>query len=250
MSLSVSLSEAIENIVGTFITNVSTQYNIKRKDLELLWTTFQKKEKVILSDDVDISAPVLLKSNKAELVALCKMKKLKCTGTKSELINRLSGKEEIIEIKEEKKKGKKEKKTDVKNTPVGKKLIASIPNIVIKRNKFNNYEHLDTGLIFNNDTKHVIGKQNPNGTIDDLTDDDIDQCNAFKFKYKLPKNLDHKSSLADVKIDELDDKDDDKDDDKEDDLEEDVLKEDFEEDGEEELLEDDDIFEDEIFDDE
>ena len=58
----------------------------------------------------------------------------------------------------------------------------SIPNIVIRRNKFNNFEHLDTNLVFDNSSKKVIGKQNINGNIDDLTEEDIDKCNEYKFE--------------------------------------------------------------------
>ena len=89
---------------------------------------------------------------------------------------RLVGKEE----KKEKKKG-----TDPAKTPVIKKLTANIPNILIRRNKFNNYEHPESGLVFDNQEKIVIGKQNDDGNIDDLTEEDIDKCNAFKFRYKI-----------------------------------------------------------------
>jgi len=66
------------------------------------------------------------------------------------------------------------------------------PQIVIKRNVFDNFEHSDTGLVFNNKTKLVIGKQLENGEIDrHLTEKDIDNCHHYKFKYVLPENLDN-----------------------------------------------------------
>ena len=167
---------------------------------------------------------------------MCKARGHKCSGTKSVLLGRLLNKEEAPA---KKKTSSKEKKHPEK-TPVAKKLSANIPNILIRRNQFNNYEHPETGLVFDNKDRVVIGKQNDDGTIDDLTEEDIDQCNAFKFKYKIPVNLDHKSTLANVKVDELSDEDEESD---EEDNEELVAEEDDEEEGLE--IEDEDEDEDE-----
>ncbi len=51
----------------------------------------------------------------------------------------------------------------------------------------------------------LIGKQNDDGTIDDLNAELIDLCNKHKFEYELPTDLDKKSGLDDVEIEELDD---------------------------------------------
>jgi hypothetical protein len=190
--------------------------------------------------DQDLNPDVLLKCNKAELIALCKTHGKKCSGTKSVLINRLLGKDEADESV--KSKTKITKQEVVKDVPVIKKLTANIPNILIRRNKFNNYEHPETSLIFDNETKLVIGKQKDDGTIDQLTEDDIDQCNAFKFKFKIPSDLDQKLNLGDVKVDELSD-DDDEDElvEEEDELveEEELVEEDLDEDEFEEYVSED-----------
>jgi hypothetical protein len=186
MSLSLTLTE----IIKTFINKVSDKYDIDKTELEGLWEGEELK-----------SSNQVSKPNKAELIALCKTHGKKCSGTKSILVNRLLGKDETDESV--KIKTKITKQEVVKDVPVIKKLTANIPNILIRRNKFNNYEHPETSLIFDNETKLVIGKQKDDGTIDQLTEDDIDQCNAFKFKFKIPRDLDQKLNLGDVKVDEL-----------------------------------------------
>lgn len=205
MSLSLTLTETIDKVIETFVTRVSEQYNLDKTELRYLWddkevkATKTKKSPVVskpIPDEVDPEA--LLKCNKAELIAMCKVHGHKCSGTKSILMGRLLGKESVPTNKKTSVKKKQPSKT-----PLAKKLTANIPNILIRRNKFNNYEHPETGLVFDNKDRIVIGKQKDDGSIDDLTEEDIDQCNAFKFKYNLPVNLDHKSTLANVKVDEL-----------------------------------------------
>ena len=241
MSLNIVLQEAIEKVIQTFISNVSTKYNLDNDELNAIWTGNNKQSntpKVVSFSEVDVSPDFLLKCNKAELTALCKQKGCKCSGTKTELISRLLGKEDNKNPEDNKKPKTTSKKiTPREISPIEKKLVANIPNILVKRNKYNNYEHPETGLVFDNETKTVIGKQNKNGSVDDLSEDDIDQCNAFKFKFQIPSNLDSKSKLVDVKIEELDE--DEGDDELE--VEEELKEEDLNEEGENVELEDDDL---------
>jgi hypothetical protein len=241
MSLNIVLQEAIEKVIQTFISNVSTKYNLDNDELNAIWTGNNKQSntpKVVSFSEVDVSPDFLLKCNKAELTALCKQKGCKCSGTKTDLISRLLGKEDTKNPEDNKKPKTTSKKiTPREISPIEKKLVANIPNILVKRNKYNNYEHPETGLVFDNETKTVIGKQNKNGSVDDLSEDDIDQCNAFKFKFQIPTNLDSKSKLVDVKIEELDE-------DEDDELEveeEELNEEDLNEEGENVELEDDDL---------
>ena len=75
---------------------------------------------------------------------------------------------------------KKKKKVIYKTPPVIKKINASIPAIQIMKNKYSNYEHVQSGLIFNKNTKKVIGRQSSDGQIIELTPNDIDLCNKYK----------------------------------------------------------------------
>ena len=246
MSLNGVLEEAIEKVIQTFISNVSTKYNLDNDELNAIWTGNNKQSntpKVVSFHEVDVSPDFLLKCNKAELTALCKQKGCKCSGTKTDLMSRLLGKEDTKKAEDTKKpKTTSKKSTPREISPIEKKLVANIPNILVKRNKYNNYEHPETGLVFNNETKTVIGKQNKNGSVDDLSEDDIDQCNAFKFKFQIPTNLDSKSKLVDVKIEELDEDEGDDELEAEEELnEEDLNEEDLNEEGENIELEDDDL---------
>ncbi len=113
--------------------------------------------------------------------------------------------------------------------PIIKKLMSAQPCLAIRRNQHGNHEHPESGLVFNSKTKKVIGKQMDDGTVADLTTEDINLCNKYKFDFILPENLDANTTLDDEQVDELDEEDIESDDDIE----------------EEELLEDDDIEEEE-----
>jgi hypothetical protein len=246
MSFSLKLTKVIDEVLQTFILKVATEYKLDTNELQSLWTgkslsskpveSTPEKKSDSKSQVTEIDPEILLKCNKAELVALCKSNGHKCSGTKTILISRLLGKEDNTEntpkeTSKPKAKSKAVKHAALAATPIAQKLTANIPNILIRRNKFNNYEHPESGMVFDNETKVVYGKQNDNGSVDPLTDDDIDQCNAFKFKFKIPIDLDSKSTLVDVKVDELSE---------EEDLEIEEEEEEEEELNEDELLENDD----------
>ncbi|GHV49509.1 hypothetical protein AGMMS49579_01420 [Spirochaetia bacterium] len=59
----------------------------------------------------------------------------------------------------------------------------------ISRNEHGNYIHEPSQLVFDPQTKMVIGKQNENGNIDDININDVSICNKYKFKYIIPENL-------------------------------------------------------------
>ena len=257
MSLSLMLKEEINKVIKTFITRVSDKYNLDNTELINLWEGDEIKDyktelkKVSSKDSLpktksEIDYDVILKCNKTELIALCKTHGHKCSGTKSILMNRLLGKNDNDNNNNDNKptieKVTKTKQVVVNNSTIAKKLIANIPNILIRRNGFNNYEHHETGLVFDNEKQIVIGKQKDDGSIDPLTEDDIDKCNAFKFKFKIPVNLDQKSTLVNVKVDDLSEE-------EEDDLleeEEDVLEEEEDILDEEDLIEEDDLIDDDL----
>lgn len=208
MSLSNSLIKSINDIVETYMDRIVTKYNLNKNELQKLWTgsdNIVSNVKKSSSIDVDdISEERLLKCNKAELVSLCKSHNYKCTGTKAVLTARLLGKpEEKSTKKSTTKKSTKTSKKVESNSAIIKKLTADIPTIPIRRNQFNNHEHPETGLVFDKKTKMVIGKQNDDGSLLDLTSDDIENCKKYKFRYTIPENL-NQNNLDDVKVEELD----------------------------------------------
>lgn len=235
MSLSDKIQIVIQDIIYTYIDTVSSKYQINKDDLIKLWSgnedvVIDIKKNVVQENKKDNT---LLKMTKTELVELCKSKGLKISGSKQELADRIlnaenNKKESLFTSKKSPQKG---------SPPIIKKLIEKIPSVQIKRNKFDNFIHEETSLVFNNKTQKVYGKQNPDGTVADLTPEDIDLCNKYKFSYYIPDNLDKKSNLKDVDVKELDESDDLED--VEDDVDEDEYEEYEEEEEEEEFYEED-----------
>lgn len=251
-SFKLKVEQSLNHVFVDYIQQISLKYKIPCDELLHLWNgNVEKKEeenvieneeeekvveneekKIIENKEEDeIDPEKILKASKAELVAMCKKKGKKCSGTKNELISRLVSKPVVKKTKK--------KKKELKTPPVIKKINASIPAIQIRKNKFGNYEHVESGLIFNKHTKKVIGKQHSDGQIIELSHSDIDLCNKYKFSYNLPENLNKKSNLDDIQIDDLD-SDNDEADENDKNVDGDQDKEDIEESKSEEEEDDDD----------
>ena len=218
MSLSNNIQNTISQTINLFIEEVSTKYNLNKKDLLNIWNGSGGKSDENISKNENNNLNNLLKLNKNELIELCKSKSLKVTGSKNELAERILSCVENKNIY-----------NNTNKIPIVKKLIEKIPSIQLKRNKFENFEHPETSFVFNNKTQKVYGKQNSDGTVSNLTTDDIDLCNKYKFSYYIPDNLD-KIDNSKKEIDCLDDLE------LEEELEDD-LEEEFEEELEEEEVE-------------
>lgn len=215
MSLSQTVTKSVDEVIHNFIQQLANKYNLDANELLAEWegkssgkkTNMKPAKKSLILDlpnpDEDVDHDVLLKCKKPELQAMCRQKGIKCTGTKAQLVGYLLGKEPVSAKKLAKKKVTPKKK--VSATPVAKKLTSDVKTFEIRRNQFGNHEHPDTSFIFNKKTKKVIGKQNDDGAIDDLSPEDIDVCNQYKFPYELPSNLDKGMTLDDINVDELND---------------------------------------------
>ena len=223
MSFSEIIQNAINDTLIKYVEKVSLKYKINKEDLIKIWNmsdSIEKEDEKLYDNSKQKIVNALSKLTKAELVELCKSKSLKTSGTKAELIESLSKEES--------------KKLTVKSSEnIKSKLVAKIPSIAIKRNKFQNFEHEETSFVFDKDKK-VYGKQNPDGSIDPLLKEDINLCNKYKFLYIIPNNLDDKSNKSDNEIEDIDDLENDveetiieDDEDEEDELEE--VEEEFEE---------------------
>ena len=176
---------------------------------ERIEKTEKEKEKLL-----DLSR--LPTMTKPELTMLCKKFSLKVTGKKEELVERIkkhvNSNNEVIsststsssasasstkpkntrKTKEEKEQEKKEKEIkEEEDREKKKKLYKQFEKEVIKvrKNKFGNFEHTETGLIFDKYDKNVIGKQCSSGKILTLTEKDIMTCKLYDFDYILPYDL-------------------------------------------------------------
>jgi hypothetical protein len=125
-----------------------------------------------------------------ELKKICKEKGLKVSGTKKELIERISGAStETVQTPSQPlpqaaktKKPKKKQEINVLQKPVIQNTIKNISPVVIKRNVHGNFEHTPTNLVFSVDKK-VIGVQDISGEIKILTKNDLE--NVFKYHFEL-----------------------------------------------------------------
>tara|TARA_B110000305_G_C19314198_1_gene575530 strand:- start:500 stop:1006 length:507 start_codon:yes stop_codon:yes gene_type:complete len=124
---------------------------------------------------------------KPELLEICKQHGYDTSGTKPDIIDNIMSKK-VAPAK------------PVKSAPPNKtvappdkdilaKLKAVIPPVLIKRNEYDNFEHVETKLVFNRKTTEAIGVQLEDGSVRELTRDDISICNKYNFKYVIPSNL-------------------------------------------------------------
>ena len=180
-SYSKQVGKQIDDVVNSYILDVSNKYNIDKKDLKLLWTSCEGVKEVVKSsnDDKGVYESNLMKKSKKELVELCVKSNLNVKGAKKDLASRLVN--------------HKYKKDNIVDN-----ITKNMNAIIIKKNQWGNYEHSLTKLIFNKTTKTVFGKQNDDGNVIKLTREDIEMCNKYKFKYNIPLDLSSEAEAIDL----------------------------------------------------
>ena len=219
MSLYEELKKNIENAFCQYAGVISQKYQIDEKEILELFNGVgnnvlppkrQSKKALDSVDMNDLSSERLSKCTKPELSALCKSKGLKCTGTKDVLLQRLLGNEDTgdkVEVKSKKTESKKvevkSKKASNTNPPVVEKLLQERKEPIARRNEHGNFFYPGTRIVLDKKA-NAIGVQEDDGTVSELTDDDIDECKKYKISYKMPTNLDKKTDLENVKVEELD----------------------------------------------
>lgn len=207
MSFSDLIISTVNKAVDSFIEQVADKYNISGQELRSLWNgnqtkTQAKPKKAPEPEKVTEAAPSLTNNSelsglkKPELVALCKARNLSSTGTKDEMIARLTGGAAPAKKKSPAKPTKEAKESKSEPKPVVKSVQTKIEPFKVSKNSFGNHEHAQTGLVLDKDTKKIIGTQNPKGHIDPLTDEGIEICNKYKLQYVLPENLNAKKATV------------------------------------------------------
>jgi len=193
------INEIVNKTVDLYLDQISNLYNIPKEKLLSVWNDEKPAQKKSVSPE--ILAAHLATQTKLSLIDMCKARGLRTTGAKVDLIER------VIEFDTGKKptpastspvspkpkiNSPKFKTPDIAKTQVVKKLIKPhVPVIEFRRNKFNKYEHSETGLVLDQASQKIIGRQNhETGELKTLTPDDIDKCKMYKFSYIIPDNLD------------------------------------------------------------
>ena len=225
------LFQQIEKYISEYTTQISSKYDIPKEELLDIWSQNVDKKSLPINielhkpSELDLSLETISRYTKKELEGVCKRLGLKVTGKKEDLLARViqhtnqpknnnseTKDEKVVENKvenkvETKKKSSPPKKKNIKEAAVMKKIGESdiIPQYTIKRNKWNNYEHEETKLVFDRESKKAYATQQDDGNLCDLTQEDIENCKKYKFEYVLPENLNKNSkNLNDVKVDEVD----------------------------------------------
>lgn len=124
----------------------------------------------------------LTKLKVADLKNMCKEKGLPVSGTKNELIERLSGNTKPTPKPTPKPKSK---PTNNLQKPVFNQFLDRKP-IIIKRNVHGNFEHPETRLVFSQDKK-IIGVQHPEGRIDPITIQDLE--NVYRYHFEIAEGI-------------------------------------------------------------
>ena len=132
MSLSNNIMKIIDQSIETLVIRIIEKFNLQcdKQDLINLWHNVAP----IQNDELDLKQ--ILTASKQELRVECQKRKLKISGTKSELIQRLTGKETPTK---KKKTPPKKKKTPPKKkkTPIVDKIqTCESQTIKIRKNKF------------------------------------------------------------------------------------------------------------------
>ena len=197
MSLKESAFSSLNSVISTYINMISQKYNINVEELKVLWEGGNVVPSVpVIPSSASKELEILTRS---QLVEMCKSKNLKVSGNKSELISR------ILEYECKPSVTTSIPQQHTSQPPqIIKKLVEKIPKLEIKRNSDGYFVHAETSFVFDTKSQKVYGKLIDN-KLEELTVDDIDICNKYKFSYILPNNLDKKINILDVKVDELDD---------------------------------------------
>ena len=213
-----SIISQIESIINTevksFIEQVSEKFSISSDELFELWKS-----------DLSVHTPVKLppkpkaksdskpKSSEPKETCVYTSKKGKsagevcgskvCDESQTRKFCKRHIKEEQAPEKPEKQVPKPQKKSSdeiLTKDELKKKVEERVGKIEICKNKFGNYEHFSTHIVFDRNTSEAYGKQSDDGKIIPLTIEDIETCKSFNFRFKVPENLVNKVSKDDLYV--------------------------------------------------
>lgn len=123
---------------------------------------------------------------------LCRASGYKVSGNKSVLIRRILHPTDADRTRKPKPRRKKQKRQTAKGLFVSRMLSDICKRsalIEVSRNQFGKYEHTPTGLVFDEISRKVIGRQLPTGQIGSLRTQDLEQCLELQFNYILPETI-------------------------------------------------------------
>jgi hypothetical protein len=106
---------------------------------------------------------------KADLLVECKARGLSTKGTKQDLLRRLSGKKDLYT-----------------------RLLDTRPVLLVHKNSWGQYEHRETGFVFDREGDYVIGRRDRgscSSAMRPLCGKDIETCITYGLRYRVPPDL-------------------------------------------------------------
>jgi hypothetical protein len=177
---------SIPSHVETFIDLVIEQFSgIEKTELLHLWNQALNALNSNLNSNPLLASEKELRGMKIPVLKqLCKDRKLKCTGVKETLVQRLLGGAEPAE-KPKTKNAQKSQKAKPQASILSR--IQNDHSVFISRNKFGQFVHPETQFVFHPVSRSVIAKAKHNGKTSDLTEEDISTCYSKGFNYRVTK---------------------------------------------------------------
>ena len=160
------------------------------------------------SSDTPLTADMILKANRDMLAAYCRSLKLKQSGRKDELTERIlaylkSNQQATVSSTPVVKTSSSSKKADKPDAPVLQSLKKSVAEFVVAKNRWGNFEHFATKFVFVN--RIVVGTQMNDGHVAPLTPDDIEKCKREKLSFRTPEKLISDAAVVEnIKLDDDD----------------------------------------------
>jgi len=203
-----------------YIRILTEEFEFKHEDLWSLWVEAHP-EPVATADDITpkkllgqaasqqqlspVATALLKDLSRSELVDRCRQLGLKVSGKKAVLVERINdhldngGKDTVarvipIDPARTKRKTKLKKMADILSN-----IMMSKEVINIRRNLFNNFEHMDTRIVFDEVSKNAIGVQNDDGTIAPLSVTDIQTCKDYGFCFDILPSM---AAQNEINVDE------------------------------------------------
>ncbi len=212
--LKTDLFNSIEQHIDSLLTTISTKYNIDKHELKNLWCNLdestnvenqpQRTEEVTQSVPVTETTSTTTTTEKAydinnihdydvkTLKGILKSLGLKVSGKKADLISRIMNSENEPKKSPSRKSPSKKsskKKKQTRLLPINGKIELQKRQIHFK--KIDNFHvHEDSNLIIDSETKIIIGKYDiDTKSMVNLTENDINICKKYKFRFNMPENL-------------------------------------------------------------
>jgi hypothetical protein len=202
-----NLSVRLKDIFEEFFTVVSKEYSLDKKvvrdvclrchevrglksEVTKPVKPLTKKESVLFEQAKEFIASETPagKLTVDKLKEMCRVKGLKVSGKKDELLHRL----ENPTAAESKAGTTRKKKSLFKPRDVTKiieKLRGNISSLSVRKNSQGHYVHLESGLVFDPRSQKVIGKWKDD-QVKWLAKNDVEMCIKLGVMYELPENLD------------------------------------------------------------